>query len=184
MPISLSEAYCKKLIHSRMQKYLPLVRKYSAMYGVDPNYVLAEIRIESNFHANARGVPVKKMGGERAHGLMQLMPRYYAKAAGGKSRLLDPETNIRLGVRTLARNIKRFGSERLASYAYFAGGGATSSYLKGKRVPGQVKNYGDKVLSKKMEYEACLGGGTSPLLLALLGLVSGGAVWYAYKKFS
>ncbi|RME75897.1 MAG: hypothetical protein D6785_14325, partial [Planctomycetota bacterium] len=49
------------------KRILPLVRKYSRLYRVDPYFVLAVISVESNFHIEARG-----RYGE--YGLMQIMP--------------------------------------------------------------------------------------------------------------
>jgi len=73
--------------------------------GVDPLLIVAIIAVESRFNPIAQSV-----GG--AMGLMQVIPHYHADkfdAKGGS--VLDPETNIQLGVTVLKDYIKRGGTE-------------------------------------------------------------------------
>jgi soluble lytic murein transglycosylase len=83
---------------------------------VDPYLVISLIRQESAFNQNARS-PVGAMG------LMQLMPRTARRMEKvTKSGLLNPKTNIRLGVRFFTRLIERFdGNVEFALAAYNAG---------------------------------------------------------------
>ena len=91
-------------------------------HDVDPALVLATIRMESAFRPRARS-------SAGALGLMQVMPatgRRIARAAGvkyaGKSTLLDPRKNIRLGAAYLRRVLDRLQDHpALASAAYNAG---------------------------------------------------------------
>jgi soluble lytic murein transglycosylase len=100
--------------------YWDLIRKYSALNGLDPYLVAALAAQESTF------VPdIQSSAG--AVGLLQLMPAT-ARAMARKlkitysSRLLTtPEANIRMGTAYLAEKIKEFGSLHLALASYNAG---------------------------------------------------------------
>jgi len=73
--------------------------------GVDPLLVVAVIAVESRFN------PIAQSDGG-AMGLMQIIPRYHANKLDDKSgSVLDPETNIELGVTVLKDYIKRGGTE-------------------------------------------------------------------------
>ena len=73
--------------------------------GVDPLLVVAVIAVESRFN------PIAQSDGG-ALGLMQIIPHYHADKFDAKAgSILDPETNIRLGVIVLKDYIKRGGTE-------------------------------------------------------------------------
>ena len=73
--------------------------------GVDPLLVVAVIAVESRFN------PIAQSDGG-ALGLMQIIPHYHAdKFDAQTGSVLDPETNIQLGVSVLKDYIKRGGTE-------------------------------------------------------------------------
>lgn len=67
--------------------------KYATLYNVSPEVVLSVIKVESNFNANV-------ISNGNDIGLMQLRKASYPEYT--TKELLDPETNIKLGVRHLA----------------------------------------------------------------------------------
>lgn len=90
-------------------------------HRVDPSFIAAVIKVESNGHARA----VSRKG---ARGLMQLMPAT-ARRLGVRSPF-DPRDNIRGGVAYLAELAERFGETNadLILAAYNAGEGAVEEY--------------------------------------------------------
>lgn len=70
-----------------------LILFYSSIYNVDPRIVVAVIDVESSFKVNA-------VRAGQDFGLMQLNKKYYPQYTA--KQLLDPATNIRLGVKHLA----------------------------------------------------------------------------------
>jgi soluble lytic murein transglycosylase-like protein len=93
-------------------------------YTIDPALVLAFVRIETRFQANA----VSPVG---ALGLMQLMPAT-AKLIGGtvsEDQLFDPSYNMTLGQRYIARLLDRYnGSIVQLAAAYNAGPGKVTAW--------------------------------------------------------
>ena len=86
-------------------------------YTIDPSLVLAFIRIESRFQADA----VSPMG---ARGLMQLMPATATKVggSGAVSQLNDPSYNMSLGQRYIAQLLDQYGGNLIqVPSAYNAG---------------------------------------------------------------
>jgi soluble lytic murein transglycosylase-like protein len=93
-------------------------------YTIDPSLVLAFVRIETRFQANA----VSPVG---AAGLMQLMPGT-AKLLGGSTDddlLFDPSYNMSLGQRYIAQLLGRYnGSIVQLAAAYNAGPGKVTAW--------------------------------------------------------
>ena len=87
-------------VRVRAEKYMPLVKAFSARHQVDASLILAVIHTESFFNPRAKS----RCG---AYGLMQLIPRHGARAAYefvyGQDRLVspsylyNPKNNIELG---------------------------------------------------------------------------------------
>jgi hypothetical protein len=103
------------------EKLNDMIEYYADYYDVRPELIMAVIKAESNFNADA----VSTKG---AMGLMQLMPR--TAEAMNITDPFDPQQNIGGGTQYLSRLLKMFnGDERLAVAAYNAG-------------PGRVKQYG------------------------------------------
>ena len=105
-----------------IQKYGPIIRKYSERYDLDWRLVLAVIRQESRFKPNARS----RVG---AYGLMQIMPGTQAELMRklGVPEARSPYYNIKAGMYHLKSLFRYFedapGRDRrdLALAAYNAG---------------------------------------------------------------
>ena len=93
-------------IQIRAKKYMPLVKKYSKKYKIDPALVLAIIHTESAF--NTKAFSRRPDGTPMACGLMQLIPTMAARDAHralyGSDKIVKPEflynpdNNIKMGV--------------------------------------------------------------------------------------
>lgn len=109
-----------------------IIQVHAARQAVDPYLVLALIREESAFAAQA----VSRAG---AVGLMQLLPetaRTQVTADEAEGRLVDVETNIALGTRYLAGLLRDFGNDlALALAAYNAGPQQVRRWLDGPGAP-------------------------------------------------
>jgi soluble lytic murein transglycosylase-like protein len=75
-------------------------------HGVDPLLIVSVMAIESRFN------PVAQSEGG-AMGLMQVIPRFHAEKfdATNQDAVLDPRTNIQVGVKILKEYIRRGGNE-------------------------------------------------------------------------
>lgn len=106
------------------------IRRDAAAAGIDPAWAYAIIRAESAWVADARS-------GANAYGLMQLLPGTAAQLAKAEKipyrraeDLFQPDTNIALGTRYLARMAQRYdGATWLASAAYNAGAAPVERWL-------------------------------------------------------
>lgn len=87
-------------------------------YGLDPKFLAAVAKAESNFNPRAGS-------SAGAQGIMQFMP---ATAAGMGVNPHDPRSAIYGAARLLKSNWKKFGSRNLALAAYNAGPGAVQKY--------------------------------------------------------
>jgi soluble lytic murein transglycosylase-like protein len=126
-------AYHPRGVFDAVRPWLPYINKYAREYGVDPDLVSAVLYIESKgdpYSVSPRG----------ALGLMQLTPPT-AKYLG-VSDALDPEENIRGGVKYLAWLINRY-DEPSALLAYNAGMGM----LEQNRIPRETRQFLEKVMS-------------------------------------
>lgn len=107
-----------------------LIRGTARRYGVDPELVMALVKVESNFDPYA-------LSPKGARGLMQLIPataRLY-----GLRDYYDPAANVDAGVRHLRTLLRRYNHELdLVLAAYNAGCGAVDRY-------GGVPPYGETI---------------------------------------
>ena len=106
-------------------EYSSYIVKYAHENDLDPYLVIAVIKQESHFVADARSA--------YAGGLMQLT-EVTANECAGKLGLtnydyMDPETNIKLGCYLLRVLINRYGSTDTALAAYNAGIGNVDGWL-------------------------------------------------------
>ena len=117
----------QKLIYR--QDYSEYVEKYAKENNVDPLLIYAIIKAESNFDDEA-------VSSKGATGLMQLMTNTAEEVATNESieliskdTLLDPETNIRIGIKYFADLMAIFNNESVALAAYNAGMGTVKEWI-------------------------------------------------------
>ncbi len=155
--------------------------------GVDPYFVVAIIREESQFRPEA-------LSPAGARGVMQVMPstgEWIARVTGirdfDRAKLFEADTNITVGTWYLANLMKRFkGDLYLVSAAYNAGpetvalwtarnGGAADPDVFVETIPFmETRGYVKKVLRNYAEYRRIYGR-PSPAALAPLPRPAGGA---------
>ncbi len=107
----------RRLVHRPVSPttvpYAPIIRAAARSHdGIDPALLAALVRVESGFDPDA----VSHKG---AMGLMQLMPATAREL--GVTKFFDPVANLQGGADYLARQLRAFGSTRLALAAYNAG---------------------------------------------------------------
>ncbi len=106
-------------------QYGEYIVKYSLENNIDPYLVIAVIKQESNFVADAKS--------KYAGGLMQLTAatadEYGKKLGLVDYDYMDPETNIKIGCFLLKSLTDRYGSVDLALAAYNAGTGNVDKWL-------------------------------------------------------
>jgi soluble lytic murein transglycosylase-like protein len=109
-----------------------MIEEEAVAQGIDPELAFRLVRVESRFHPRARS----RAG---ALGLMQLMPstaRRLDRSVRSEERILDPRTNLRLGLRYLRGLIRHYdGNLRLALVAYNRGEGNVDRALRRGRDP-------------------------------------------------
>jgi len=71
-----------------------LITFYSLQYGIDPNISISVAAVESGFDSQIIGIT-------NDYGIFQLNPKSFPQFT--KKQLLDPKTNIMLGVKYLAK---------------------------------------------------------------------------------
>ncbi|MFN8390456.1 MAG: lytic transglycosylase domain-containing protein [Bdellovibrionota bacterium] len=121
----------------------------SATENVDPFYVAAVIAIESRFHSGAQS----EVG---AMGLMQLMPSTAREVASQKHvALVDPKTNIRLGISYLKQLQERYNGNRFLALAAYNWGPSNvdKAGWKANRIPGSVRKYSNTVLERTTSWQ-------------------------------
>jgi soluble lytic murein transglycosylase len=155
-------------------KYEEEICKSAMEHGVDPVFVAAVIRVESNFRPTL-------ISHKNAHGLMQIMPEtagWIIEQAGFsadfRQRLLEEDVNIKLGTWYIASLHRQFAGvtegwpekDRLAliAAAYNAGPGNVANWLASgvwdgtldhaSKVPfGETRHYIQRVLYYYEKYE-------------------------------
>lgn len=126
-----SALFIRTSTQSNVKRFEPIIEKTAKAHRVDPALVKAVVAVESSFHPDA-------ISPKGARGLMQVIPdtaeRYGVvgdrrKSAGQK--LLDPATNLQVGIAHLSNLLSMFASNlELALAAYNAGEGAVLKYAK------------------------------------------------------
>lgn len=119
------ERYLSPHILDKIERYYPIIRKYSKRYGLDWRLIVAQILKESRFKEDARS----NVG---AIGLMQIMP-YTAVEIRREQDIdyiaRDPQENIAAGIYHMYKQLKYFPEAdrvnriKLALAAYNAGPG-------------------------------------------------------------
>ena len=110
-------------------KYMNYVEKYSKEYNLDPYFVMAVMKAESNFDEDAKS-------NKDARGLMQITTstgKWIAEKQGiidfDTNLLLEPEVNIRFGCWYLNNLLSEFDDLSLALAAYNGGSGNVTKWL-------------------------------------------------------
>ncbi len=115
--------------------YSGLIATYAQAFGVPIDLAHAVIRVESNFNPKARG-----SAGEI--GLMQIKPATARMMGydGSRAGLFDPETNIKFGMKYLAKAHRLSGGFTCGTILrYNAGHGATRMNPVSRRYCGKVQ---------------------------------------------
>ncbi len=104
------------------QEYSEYVNKYAVMNEIDPMWIYAIIKVESNFNSNATSA-------SGAKGLMQLMDSTAADIAKelnienyNPNMLYDPELNIMLGAKYFDKLLAKYNENYYLAIAAYNGG--------------------------------------------------------------
>jgi len=127
--LSLSE------IRSSLEPWESYIVRYSLQFGVDSDLVSAIV------YAESKGDPFR-ISRDGALGLMQIMPS--TADFLGFDDVLDPEENIKAGVKYIAWLVKRYG-ETHALWAWNAG----PERVQNKQMPRETRKFIVEVLSVK-----------------------------------
>ncbi len=133
MVLLFNEFNVYNLIKKQMykQEYSEYVNKYAELYEIDPMWIYAIIKVESNFNKDATS-------GSGAKGLMQLMDNTASDLAKELSifnfdsnMLYDPEINIMLGTMYFSKLLVKYNDNyALAIAAYNGGIGNVDNWIK------------------------------------------------------
>lgn len=102
----------KKLSFATGKHILREIWKRASEYDLNPDLIVAVIRIESSFDPHA-------VSNKGALGLMQVMPQYHPLPKGWNP--FNIETNIAWGCAVLANYVRKMDSHQWAIRAYYAG---------------------------------------------------------------
>lgn len=125
------------LDHTLGRRIAVSVQQQCALFGQDPNLVLAIMYTESDFDPKARSV-------QGAVGLMQVMP-HWKKVLGLEQDLTEPEVSIRAGIQILGFYQQMYRDLDLALTAYNRGPGPVDGAL--VRGSSPANGYAARVLS-------------------------------------
>lgn len=125
----------------------PIIQEIGQKYGIEPAWIKAHIKQESNWDVNASRYEAHK--GDASWGLMQLLLVTAQDVLGDKSltttRLIQPRVNIEAGTKFLSQLWRRYGNMRDAIAAYNAGSPRldkkTGKYVNQDYVDNVTKNY-------------------------------------------
>ncbi len=121
------------------REFVRTAYREGARHGVDPLLIVSVMAVESRFN------PVAQSDGG-AMGLMQVIPRFHAEKfdVANRGSVLDPHTNIQVGVKILKEYIGRGGNE-LAGLQLYNGAPGDSSFAYATRVLGEKQWLQDAV---------------------------------------
>ena len=129
-----------RTVQAHQPRYRDLIERYAAEYNLNPAYVSAIIKQESNYDPRA-------VSSKGAMGLMQFMPNTFdwvAPNCGIKKTDLDavyePENAIKMGCYLLRYIIRQIGSDDpiLVACAYHAGWGTIPTWIQSYSSNGQT----------------------------------------------
>lgn len=136
---------------TRPVQYASLIHKYADERGLDPNLVVAIIKVESDFDPNA----VSPMD---ARGLMQILPETAQWIAEEleedyvEDDLFDPEMNISYGTYYLKYLIDHFKNQDIAIAAYNGGMGNVGTWLDDETITHEGEGLEDIPIDETREY--------------------------------
>ena len=127
------------------REFVRTAYREGARHGVDPLLIVSVMAVESRFN------PVAQSDGG-AMGLMQVIPRFHAEKfeASDNRSVLDPGTNIQVGVKILKEYIGRGGNE-LAGLQLYNGASGDVSFAYATRVLGEKQWLQDAVRRSSRE---------------------------------
>lgn len=125
----------------------PIINEMSSKYGIEPAWIKAHIKAESNWDVNASRFEAHK--GDASWGLMQLLLKTAQDVLGRPdlttTQLIQPRVNIEAGTKFLSQLWSRFGNMRSAIAAYNAGSPrlipGTKKYVNQEYIDKVEKNY-------------------------------------------
>lgn len=125
----------------------PIILEMSKKYNIEPAWIKAHIKAESNWDVNASRFEAHK--GDASWGLMQLLLATAREVLGNNTltttQLINPRVNIEAGTKFLSQLWSRFGNMRDAIAAYNAGSPrltpGTNKYVNQDYVDKVTKNY-------------------------------------------
>lgn len=124
----------------------PIINEMSRKYNIEPAWIKAHIKAESNWDVNASRFEAHK--GDASWGLMQLLLKTAQDVLGNPAlnttQLIQPRINIEAGTKFLSQLWGRFGNMRDAIAAYNAGSPrltAQGKYVNQDYVDKVTKNY-------------------------------------------
>lgn len=125
----------------------PIILEMSAKYHIEPAWIKAHIKQESNWDVNASRFEAHK--GDASWGLMQLLLATAREVMKDPNltitQLTQPRVNIEAGTRFLSQLWTRFGNMKDAIAAYNAGSPRinpkTGKYINQEYVDNVLKNY-------------------------------------------
>jgi hypothetical protein len=119
--------------------------------GVDPVLALAIASVESNFNALA-------LSHAGAKGVMQIMPATAEKEFGiSASRLYDAKVNVRIGIAFIKQLLHTYKQRIDIALSHYNGGSRVKNKYGRLRVMPSTKNYVNKVLAARYQYEDIAG---------------------------
>ena len=130
-----------------IKDYGRIIEQASKTFGIEPSFVKAVIKAESDFNSRA----VSQKG---ARGLMQLMPDT-ARVMEVKNPL-DPEENIFGGTRYLSRLLTRYSNDKVLTLAAYNAGPEKVAAYKGVPPFPETKTYISRVMRYYKAYHAAL----------------------------
>ncbi len=126
------QARYEQEVRNHQVRYRELIEQYAAQYDLNPAFVSAIIKNESNYDPQA-------VSSKGAMGLMQFMPDTFAwvkkncgYSSADSSILYEPEAAIKMGCYLLRYICRQLGTDDpvLVTCAYHAGWGNISSWVK------------------------------------------------------
>lgn len=130
------------------ERIMDMVVEEAIKADFPPELALAVARVESNFDAKA----LSPVG---ARGVMQIMPKTARDEFGvAASKLYQPRTNIRLGIRFLRQLMNRYDNYVDIALSHYNGGSRVRTSYGTLRVIPATRDYVTKVMAYRVDYRS------------------------------